>query len=423
MAQKQVKLTFNTNDLAEFPIYKPTYGFDVIDVRALGKQKYYTFDPGFLATASCESKITYIDGSEGILLYGGYAIEPLAEHAEFTEIIYLLFHGELPTQAQNDVLKQQLRQNANVPDRLHAVLDGFAADAHPMAMLMALVTAYQSYYGDVDIKDEKARITAAFDIIAKIPTFSAMCYRKSIGKEFIPPSTDLDYAANFLYMLFGETAKSDLALAMNRIFVLHADHEQNASTSTVRMVGSTEVNPFAAIVAGIGALWGPAHGGANEACLNMLRTIGSVDRIPEFIAKAKDKEDPFRLMGFGHRVYKNRDPRATFMKISCDEVLKAAGNTEEPLLQVAVELEKAALADAYFKERKLFPNVDFYSGITQTALGIPENMFTIVFSLARTSGWLAQWHEMMSDPKHKISRPRQLYTGPKERKYVALAKR
>lgn len=423
MADKHAKLQLTTENTAELPIYQPTYGNDVIDVRTLGTHQYYTFDPGYLATASCESKITFIDGAEGILLYGGYAIEPLAEKAQFSEIIYLLNHGELPSQTQNEQIQQKLLQLATVPTNLHKVLAGFTNDAHPMAMLMALVTAYQSHYGTVDLNSVDAREAAIIDLIAKMPTFAAMCYRHSVGKDFIAPDANLGYAANFLYMMTGEKPQAELALAMNRLFVLHADHEQNASTSTVRMVGSTGSNPFAAITSGIAALWGPAHGGANEACLNMLREIGSVEKIPEFIAKAKDKKDPFRLMGFGHRVYKNRDPRATFMKISCDEVLKATGNNNSPLLAVATELEKTALADPYFQERKLFPNVDFFSGITQTALGIPESMFTVVFSLARTTGWLAQWNELISDPKHKIYRPRQLYTGPKEREYVPLEQR
>ena len=423
MADKYAKLQLTADTTAELPIYQPTYGYDVVDVRTLGTHKYYTFDPGYLATASCESTITYINGSEGILLYGGYAIEPLAEHATFSEIIHLLLHGELPSPAENQRLAKQLADNAAVPTELSQVLNGFPRDAHPMAMLMALVTTYQSYYGEVDLQDADARMSAVLDLIAKIPTFAAMCHRYGNNQDFIAPSTELSYAENFLYMMFGSKPKTEIALAMNRLFVLHADHEQNASTSTVRMVGSTGVNPFAAIASGIAALWGPAHGGANEACLNMLREIGSVDKIPEYIAKAKDKEDPFRLMGFGHRVYKNRDPRATFMKISCDEVLTATGNEHSPLLAVAIALEKAALADPYFQKRKLFPNVDFFSGITQTALGIPEKMFTVVFSLARTTGWLAQWNELINDPKHKIYRPRQLYTGPKERDYTPLAKR
>jgi citrate synthase len=424
MSNDKIKLELNSDETVEFPVYQPTYGYPVIDVRSLGTgHGYYTFDPGFLATAACESKVTYINGAEGVLLYGGYPIEPLAEKAHYVEIIHLLIHGELPNQQQFQQLSKTLAEQADVPTQLHTVLKAFPHDGHPMAMLMALVTTYQSYYGAVDLKNADERYAAMIDLIAKIPTLAAMCYRHFSQQDFIAPDSSLDYAANFLYMMFGKKPSAELSLAMNRLFVLHADHEQNASTSTVRMVGSTGVNPFAAIAAGIAALWGPAHGGANEACLNMLRKIGSVDRIPEFIAKAKDKNDPFKLMGFGHRVYKNRDPRATFMKISCDDVLKATGNEDSPLLKVAVALEKAALADQYFVDRKLFPNVDFYSGITQTALGIPEKMFTVVFALARTTGWLAQWNELLSDPSYKIYRPRQLYKGPKERDYVPLAER
>ena len=416
MANKSVTLQLDNNDKQELPVYEPTYGYDVVDVRGLGQSKHYTFDPGFLATASCESKITYIDGAEGVLLYRGYAIEPLAESADFSEVIYLLLHGELPSADEKQSLEQQLAIQSDAPKNLHSIISALPQDMHPMAMLMTLVTSYQAHYGKVDLKDETARHDVIIDLIAKMPTFAAMCYRHSTGEAFIAPDQSLDYASNFLYMLFGEAPKAELALAMNRIFVLHADHEQNASTSTVRMVGSTGVNPFATITAGIAALWGPAHGGANEACLNMLKTIGKVNNIPKYLAKAKDKEDPFRLMGFGHRVYKNRDPRATFMKISCDEVLAATDNTEDELLQVAKKIEKAALADDYFIERKLFPNVDFYSGITQTALGIPDNMFTVIFALARTTGWLAHWNELLSEP-YKIYRPRQLYTGVKSREY------
>lgn len=416
-------LKLPANKTAEFPILKPTLGFDVFDIRALGKQEYYTFDPGFMATAACESKITYIDGDAGILLYRGYPIEVLAEFAEYSEIIHLIFYGQLPTVEQNNQLKVLLAKEANVAPEVGKVLNGFARDAHPMAMLMALVTALEPVYGkQLKIKDAATREHTSMQLIAKIPTLAAMCYRYSINKDFIAPDPKLDYATNFMYMMFGEKPSPVIAKAMNRIFVLHADHEQNASTSTVRLVGSTDVNPFAAIAAGIAALWGPAHGGANEACLNMLKTIATVERIPEFIARAKDKNDSFKLMGFGHRVYKNRDPRATFMKISYEEVLKETGHAD-PLLKVATELEKTALADQYFIDRKLFPNVDFYSGITQTALGIPMAMFTVVFALARMTGWVAQWNEMLSDPDYKIGRPRQLYTGYAEREYVALDKR
>jgi citrate synthase len=423
MAEPTVKISFGTDKNAEFPVLKPTLGLDVFDIRTLGKSNYYTFDPGFMSTAACESKITYIDGDAGILLYRGYAIEALAEHAEYSEIINLIFYGELPTTDQNNHLKALLAKEAVVDPTVAKTLAGFPRDAHPMAMLMALVTAMEAIYGKgAKIKQAEDRERIGMQLIAKIPTLAAMCYRHSIGKDFIAPNPKLDYATNFLYMMFGEIPSPIIAKAMNRILVLHADHEQNASTSTVRLVGSTDVNPFAAMAAGIAALWGPAHGGANEACLSMLKTIGSVDHIPEFITRAKDKNDSFKLMGFGHRVYKNRDPRATFMKISYQEVLKETGHAD-PLLKVATELEKAALADNYFIDRKLFPNVDFYSGITQTALGIPVPMFTVVFALARMTGWVSQWNEMLSDPGYKIGRPRQLYTGYTEREYVELKKR
>jgi citrate synthase len=357
-------------------------------------------------------------------MYRGYNIKDLAVKTEFSEIIHLLVHGELPTAEQNQTVKALLRDNADVPAQLHDILKGFPHEAHPMAMLMALVTGLDSFYGkDINRHNQDDRFKIIIDIIAKIPTLAAMCYHHSKSSEFIAPNPALGYAENFLYMVFGEVPQAELTTAMDRIFTLHADHEQNASTSTVRLCGSTGTSPYAAIASGVAALWGPAHGGANEACLRMLHEIGSVERIPEFIAKAKDKNDPFRLMGFGHRVYKNRDPRATAMKASCDQVLKATGNDNEPLLQIATELEKAALADPYFVDRKLFPNVDFYSGITQTALGIPMNMFTVVFSLARTTGWISQWNEMLSDSGYKIGRPRQLYTGSEERDFVPLDKR
>lgn len=423
MTDKIALLNAGDNTAIELPIKQPSLGQPEIDVRALGKSGFYTFDPGFLSTASCESKITYIDGAAGLLLYRGYDIESLAEHAEFSEIIYLLMHGELPTSEQNQQVKRLLIEKANVPESLHNILSGLPQSSHPMAVLMTLVSALDGYYGDVNNLDQNERFAVAIELIAKMPTLAAMCYHHSNGTAFIAPNPELDYASNFLYMLFGEAPKPELARAMDRIFTLHADHEQNASTSTVRLCGSTGTSPFAALASGVGALWGPAHGGANEACLTMLKQIGSVDRIPEFIAKAKDKSDPFRLMGFGHRVYKNRDPRATFMKISCDEVLSATGNGNEPLLQVATELEQTALSDDYFKQRKLFPNVDFYSGITQTALGIPTNMFTVVFATARATGWMAQWNEMMGDPNLKIGRPRQLYTGETQRDFVTVSNR
>ncbi len=423
MTEKAANLQLNSNITVELPIYRPTLGNEVVDVRDLGKNGFYTFDPGFVATAACESKITFIDGEKGILLYRGYPIEELAKQAEYSEIIFLMLYGELPNAKQNQTLKNLLREKANVPEKLHNILQGFPHNAHPMAMLIALVTALDSYYDKkIQVRNAEDRLDAALELIAKIPTLAAMCHRYANQQTFIAPNAELDYAANFLYMLFGEVPKPELALAMNRIFTLHADHEQNASTSTVRLCGSTLTSPFAAIASGIAALWGRAHGGANEACLNMLKTIGDIKHVPEFIAKAKDKNDPFLLMGFGHRVYKNYDPRATVMKISCDEVLDITGNPS-PLLKVAKALEETARADQYFIDRKLFPNVDFFSGITQTALGIPEKMFTVVFALARTTGWLAQWDEMLSDTNYRIGRPRQLYMGPKKRDYVPLAQR
>lgn len=423
MADQTAKLILDVHNQPELPIYQPTLGNNVIDVRGLGQKKFYTFDPGFMATAACESKITYIDGDAGILLYRGYPIESLAEHAEYTEIVYLLLYGELPSKTQNAYFKRLLKAKADVPTQLHQILKGFPPDAHPMVMLMALVTGLDAYYGkNIQVHNADERLNAAIELIAKMPTLAAMCYRYSHHQNFITPDTSLDYAANFLYMLSGEKPHNELALAMNRIFILHADHEQNASTSTVRLCGSTLTSPFAAIASGVAALWGRAHGGANEACLAMLRTIGSVDRIPEYIAKAKDKNDPFLLMGFGHRVYKNYDPRGAVMKMSCDEVLKMTGN-DSLLLQVAIALQETARTDRYFVERKLFPNIEFFSGITQTALGIPENMFTVIFTIARTTGWLAQWHEMLADPNFKLARPRQLYTGTKQREYTPLDER
>ena len=423
MSNKTAKLTIDTHRQLELPIYQPTLGNDVVDVRHLGQEQLYTFDPGFMATATCKSAITYIDGDAGILLHRGYPIESLAKHAEYTEIIYLLLYGELPNRTQNQHFKKLLTSKAEVPTQLHKLLTGFPTNAHPMAMLMALVTSLDAYYGEnIQLHDPHERLNVAIELIAKMPTLAAMCYRYSRHQDFIPPDKSLSYAANFLYMLKGKKPRDELALAMNRIFTLHADHEQNASTSTVRICSSTLTSPFAAIASGIAALWGRAHGGANEACLAMLRTIGNVDHIPEYVAKAKDKNDPFLLMGFGHRIYKNYDPRSAVMKMSCDEVLKVTGD-DSPLLQTALALQETARADQYFIERKLFPNVEFFSGITQTALGIPENMFTVVFAIARTTGWLAQWHEMFSDPNFKLARPRQLYIGSKQRQYVPLDER
>ena len=409
----------NTN--AELPIYSPTVGADVLDIRKLGNTGYYTFDPGFMSTAACRSAITYIDGDQGILLHRGYRIEDLSEKAEFSETIHLILNGELPNSAQNKDIQALLKKHAEVPAQIFKVLEGFPRDAHPMSMLMALVATLDAYYGkNMNWDDADNRKTMAIQMIAKIPTLAAACHRYMEGKPLLAPKVEFSYAENFLYMMFGSKPTAVVARAMDRIFTLHADHEQNASTSTVRLCGSTGTSPFAAFASGVGALWGPAHGGANEACLEMLREIGSIDRIPHYIARAKDKNDGFRLMGFGHRVYKNKDPRATVMKMSCDEVLAETSNEQAPLFKLAKELERIALQDPYFIERKLFPNVDFYSGITQTALGVPSKMFTVIFSLARTTGWVAQWCEMMADPEFKIGRPRQLYTGETERAFVEL---
>jgi citrate synthase len=377
-----------------------------------------------MSTAACRSAITYIDGDVGILLHRGYTIQDLAEHAEFSEIIHLIMHGELPNAATNARVKAALTEHAHVPEQLFKVLDGFPRDAHPMSMLMALVTALDAYYGkNLNLKDAQQREHIAILLIAKMPTLAAACHRHATGEKILQADPHLDYAENFLYMMFGHQPKAPLARAMDRLFTLHADHEQNASTSTVRLAGSTGTSPFAAIGSGVAALWGPAHGGANEACLEMLHEIGNIDRIPHYLARAKDKNDNFKLMGFGHRVYKNIDPRAKVMKMSCDEVLKETGHQDSPLFKLAKELESIALQDPYFIDRKLFPNVDFYSGITQTALGIPTKMFTVIFALARTTGWIAQWCEMMNDPENKIGRPRQLYIGEKQRTFKKLENR
>ncbi len=412
-----------------FPIYEGTIGPDVIDISKLyGSAGIFTYDPGFTSTGSCESKITYIDGDEGVLLYRGYPIEQLAEHGDFLETCYLLLYGELPTAAQKADFDYRVTRHTMVHEQMSRFFQGFRRDAHPMAVMVGSVGALSAFYHDsTDISDPLQRMVASIRMIAKIPTLAAMAYKYSIGQPFVYPKNDLDYATNFLRMCFAvpcEEYKPNpvLARAMDRIFILHADHEQNASTSTVRLAGSTGANPFACIAAGIAALWGPAHGGANEAALKMLGEIGTVDRIPEFIKRAKDPKDNFRLMGFGHRVYKNYDPRAKIIKVACDKVLSKMG-INDPLLDIAKQLEEAALSDSYFIERKLYPNVDFYSGIIYRAIGIPTNMFTVMFALGRLPGWIAQWKEMIEDPKTKIGRPRQIYTGPRENKYVPLEKR
>lgn len=415
------------DDEIELPILSGTAGHDVIDVRALGKIGKFTFDPGFMATGSCESEITYIDGEKGVLLHRGYSIEDLARNADYLEVVYMLLHGEAPDIEAYEDFKNLITNHTMVHDSLNDFFKGFRRDAHPMAMLCGTVGALSSFYhDDLDINDEKQRLRSAVRLVAKMPTLVAMCYKFNVGQPFVHPQNKLSYAENFLNMMFSVPAEEykispAVARAMDRIFTLHADHEQNASTSTVRLAGSSGANPYACIAAGVASLWGPAHGGANEACLNMLEEIGSVDRIPMFIEKAKDKNDPFRLMGFGHRVYKNYDPRATVMRESCHEVLSEL-DVKDPLLEVAMELERIALEDPYFKDKKLFPNVDFYSGIVLKAVGIPTNMFTCIFALARTVGWISHWHEMLSQPGQKIGRPRQLYTGKNLRPFNPLKK-
>jgi citrate synthase len=414
----------------ELPVRKGSLGPDVIDITTLyAETGHFTYDPSFTSTASCESKITFIDGEKGVLLYRGYPIDQLAEHGTFMETCYLLLYGELPTKEQYETFCNLITRHTMVHEQMTRFYTGFRRDAHPMAVMVGVVGALSAFYHDsIDIKDPVQREMASIRMIAKMPTIAAMAYKYSIGQPFIYPRNELDYSANFLHMCFAvpcEEYKVDpiLARAMRRIFILHADHEQNASTSTVRLAGSSGANPFACISAGIACLWGPAHGGANEAALEMLMEIGTVDRIPEYIKRAKDRNDPFRLMGFGHRVYKNYDPRARIMQKTCHEVLEAVGHKDDPILQVALELERIALNDDYFVEKKLYPNIDFYSGITLKALGFPTDMFTVLFAIARTVGWIAQWKEMIEDPSQRIGRPRQLYTGPTERSYIPIGDR
>jgi citrate synthase len=422
-------VTDNSNGRSvELPMLSGTLGPKVIDIRRLyAGLGHFTFDPGYTATGSCESKITYIDGDEGMLLYRGYPIEELAEHSDFMEVSYLLLYGELPTAAQKVKFERDITLHTMVNEQLSAFYRGFRRDAHPMAVMCGVVGALSAFYHDsTDISDPHQRMVASYRLIAKMPTISAMAYKYSIGQPFMYPRNDLRYAENFLHMTYAVPAEPYkvnpvLARAVDRIFILHADHEQNASTSTVRLAGSSGANPFACIAAGIASLWGPAHGGANEAVLKMLTEIGSKERIPEFIKRAKDPKDNFMLMGFGHRVYKNYDPRAAVLRRSCHEVLDELGVRDEPLLDLAMELERIALQDEYFIERKLYPNVDFYSGIILKAMGFPTSMFTVLFAIARTVGWVAQWNEMIEDPK--IGRPRQLYTGAPRRSYIALDKR
>jgi len=414
----------------DLPIHSPTAGPDVLDIRKLYAQAgVFTYDPGFTSTASCDSTITYIDGDKGELLHRGYPIDQLAGKSHYLEVCYLLLYGELPTAAQLEEFEVTITRHTMIHEQMHYFFRGFRRDSHPMATMVGVVGAMSAFYHDsTDVSDARQREIASHRLIAKMPTIAAMAYKYSIGQPFVYPRNDLDYASNFLHMCFAVPAEEYhvdpiLSRAMDRIFTLHADHEQNASTSTVRLASSSGANPFACIAAGIACLRGPAHGGANQACLEMLKEIGSVDRIPEFIARAKDKNDPFRLMGFGHRVYKNFDPRATVMKQSADEVLDLLGIEDNPILQVAKELEKQALSDPYFAEKKLFPNVDFYSGIILEAMGFPTSMFTPIFALSRTVGWVSQWKEQLNDPQHKIGRPRQLYLGDTTRDYSDIESR
>jgi citrate synthase len=426
-----VTLTDNsTGKSLELPILSGSIGPRAIDVsRLYAETGCFTYDPGFTSTASCDSDITYIDGEEGVLMHRGYLIEELAESSDFMDVCYLLLHGELPNTKEKNKFEKSITYHTMLHEQMNYFFRGFRRDSHPMAVMVGMVGAMSAFYHDsTDINDPHQRMVASHRLIAKMPTIAAMAYKYSVGQPFVYPRNDLSYAENFLHMMFSVPCEEYkispvLARAMDRIFILHADHEQNASTSTVRIAGSSNANPFACIAAGIASLWGPAHGGANEAVLQMLNEIGSKDRIPEFIERAKDKDDPFRLMGFGHRVYKNYDPRAKVMQKSCHEVLAEMGIEDDPLLDIAVELERIALEDDYFVEKKLFPNVDFYSGIILKAMGIPTSMFTVLFAVARTVGWVAQWREMIEDPKQRISRPRQLYHGYTQRDYVPLDKR
>jgi citrate synthase len=419
-----------TNRSVTLPLIPGTIGPSVFDIRKLYSELgVFTYDPGYGGTAACDSKITYIDGDEGILLHRGYPIEQLAEHSTFLEVSYLLMNGELPTKAQLAQFSHHVTHHTMIHEQLRRVFEGFRRDAHPMAVMTGVIGAMSAFYHDsLDINDPRQREVSAFRLIAKVPTIAAWAYKYSIGQPFMYPRNDLGYAENFLYMMNAVPAEPYhvnpvLARAMDRIFILHADHEQNASTSTVRLSGSTGANPFACIAAGVASLWGPAHGGANEAVLKMLAEIGDVKNIPEYLEKAKDPKGNFRLMGFGHRVYKNYDPRAKIMQQTCREVLDELNIKDEPLLDMAMELEKIALHDEYFVKRKLYPNVDFYSGIILKAMGIPTSMFTVLFAVARTVGWISQWKEMIEDPSQRIGRPRQVYTGPTRREYVPLAGR
>jgi citrate synthase len=430
MTERTAKITFSDSDqVIELPVLQGTLGKAVIDTRGLGAQGYFTYDPGFLSTASCASSITYIDGEAGQLYYRGYPIEQLAQHSDFMEVSYLLLHGELPTAQQKADFNNTVRYHTMLHDQMANFFRGFRRDAHPMAVMVGVVGAMSAFYRDsADPFDPAQREIAAYRLLAKVPTIAAWSYKYNVGMPFMYPQNRFGYAENFLYMMFATPCDEYqpnpvLARALDRILILHADHEQNASTSTVRVAGSSGANPFACIAAGIASLWGPLHGGANEAVLKMLEEIGDVSRIGETIRRAKDKGNPFRLMGFGHRIYKNMDPRAAIMRQTCYEVLDELGLHDDPLFRIALKLEEIALQDEYFIEKKLYPNVDFYSGIVLRALGIPTSMFTAIFALARTAGWIAQWQEMVSDPGHKIARPRQLYNGQPRRDYRPIESR
>lgn len=424
------KLNISKTDTdLELPIHQGTLGQDCIEIASLAKAGYFTYDPGFTATASCESKITYIDGANGVLLHRGYPIEQLANNASYLEVCYLLMNGELPDQQQLASFEHNIKYHTMLHEQMVKFYNGFRRDAHPMAIMVAAVGALSAFYHDgLDIYDPDARMLSAYRLIAKMPTIAANSYKHANGLPFMYPKNSMSFAENFLYMMYATpcedyTPNPVFVHALDKIFILHADHEQNASTSTVRLAGSTGANPFACISSGVSALWGPAHGGANEAVINMLNEIGDVSQIDKYIAKAKDKDDPFRLMGFGHRVYKNFDPRAKIMKKLCDDVFAELGGQADPLLDIAKKLEEIALNDEYFVEKKLYPNVDFYSGIIFKAIGIPTSMYTVIFALARTVGWVSHWMEMVADPKRKISRPRQLYTGPDKRDFVPMDQR
>lgn len=432
MKQKPTKATLhldNGADAIELPVLSGTLGNDVIDIRTLSKHGLFTYDPGFMSTAACNSGITYIDGENGLLYYRGYPIEDLAEHCDFLEVAYLLMHGELPNATEKKQFVDTISGSTMLHDQLNNIFRGFRRDAHPMAVMVGVVGSLSAFYFDsMDIRDAKHREVSAHRLLAKVPTIAAWSYKYNLGQPFMYPQNHLNYAENFMHMMFATPCEKYepnpvLAKAFDRILILHADHEQNASTSTVRLVGSSGANPFACVSAGIASLWGPAHGGANEATLNMLEEIGDVSRIGEFIKRAKDKTDSFRLMGFGHRVYRNMDPRAAIMRKTCHEVLNELGLNDDPMFKLAMELEKIALEDEYFVSRKLYPNVDFYSGIVMRAMGIPNSMFTAIFAMARTAGWVAQWSEMHADPEAKIGRPRQLYTGASRREFISTDKR